>query len=98
MDVEMGNALGGGGAVIDDEAEALREVELFRDHAGGEDEMAEDGLVGGRGFLDAWDDFFRNDEQVDGRLRLDVVEDDAVLVLVFDLGGDFTVDNALENG
>ena len=35
---------------------------------------------------------------MDGRLRLDVVEDDAVFVLVLDLRGDFAVDDFLKNG
>jgi hypothetical protein len=35
---------------------------------------------------------------VDRRLRLDVVQDDAVFVLVLDFGGDFAGDDALEKG
>lgn len=35
---------------------------------------------------------------MDGSLGLDIVEDDAEVVLVLDLGGDFAVDDALEDG
>lgn len=35
---------------------------------------------------------------MDRSLRLDVVQDDAEVVLVLDLGGDFTIDDALEDG
>ena len=98
VNVEMGDGLAGIGSVVDHEAEAFGEIELFRDDAGREDQVAEcDLIVGSRG-LDARDDFFRNDQQVDRRLRLDVVDDDAVFVLVLDLGGDFAIDDFLEDG
>ena len=58
--------------------------------------MAEDGLVGGYGFTHAWNGLFRNDEQVNGRLRLDIVEHDAEIVLMLDFGGGLAVDNFLE--
>ena len=60
--------------------------------------MAEDGFVGGRGCGETLNQLFGDDQQVHGGLRLDVVEDDAEVVFVFDLGGDFAVDDALEDG
>jgi len=60
--------------------------------------MAEGGFIGGRGFIGSGYELFRDDEQVHGRLRLDVVDDDAALVLVFDLGGNLVIDDALEDG
>jgi hypothetical protein len=42
-------------------------------------------------------DLARDDEHVYGRLRIDVVEGDAVFVLVDDAGGDFLFDNLQEN-
>jgi hypothetical protein len=46
--------------------------------------MAEGGFIGGRGIAGPGDELLWNDEQVDGRLRLDVVDDDAAIVLVLD--------------
>ena len=95
--MEVGNGFAGVRAVVHDEAEALREVELLRDLAGDEEEVAEDGLVGGGGFADAWYQLFGDDEQVDGGLRLDVVEDDAVFVLVLEARGDLAGDDFFED-
>lgn len=55
-------------------------------------------MIVGRGGADARQGFFGDDEQVDRRLRLDVVQNDAVFVLVLDFGGDFAGDDALEKG
>lgn len=96
--MEVGDGFAGVGAVVDDEAEAAGEVEFFGDDAGGDEEVAELGFVGGRGFADAGYQFFGDNEEVDGGLGLDVVDDDAAVVLVFDLRGDFAVDDFLEEG
>lgn len=85
-------------AVIDYEAEAFGEIEFAGNLAGDGEHMAEDGFVSWSGFSDARDNFLRDDEQVHRRLRLDVVEDEALIVLVFDLGGDFSGDDAFEDG
>jgi hypothetical protein len=94
----MGDGFASVGAVVDDEAEAARELKFLGDQAGGEQEVAEGGLVVGRGFADAGDDGFGDDEQVDGGLRLDVMNDDAVLVFVLDARGYFSGDDAFEEG
>lgn len=94
MDVRDGFA--GVGAAVDDEAEAIGEAEFFCDGAGGHDEMTEDRLIGGGGIADPGDQLLRNDQQVHGRLGLDVMDDDAAFVLVLDAGGNFAVDDFLE--
>ena len=96
MDVEVRHGFAGVGAVVDHEAEAVVELEFFRDLAGDEEQVAEDRLIFRGGFADARDRFFGDDEQVDRRLRLDVVEDDAAVVLVFDAAGYFAGDDAFE--
>jgi hypothetical protein len=96
--VEMGHGFAGIGTVVDDESEAARDTKFFGDYASREQQVAEDGFVGGCGFADAGDDGFRDDEEVDGGGGGDVVDHDAAVVLVFDLGGDFAVDDALEEG
>lgn len=86
------------GAVVDDDAKAGGEVEFSRDPAGGGEQVAEQRFVAGGGFGDARDELFRDDEQMDRRLRLDIVEDDTVFVLEFDFRGDFAVDDFLKDG
>lgn len=96
--MQMSNSFASVGAVIDHEAKAAGEAEFAGDGAGGEQEVAEDRLLVGRGLADAGNDRLGDDEQVDGSLRGDVVDDDAELVLVFDFGGDFAGDDAFEEG
>lgn len=96
--MEVRDGFAGVGSVIDHETEAAGQLEFFGDRAGGEEEVAEDGLLVGGGVADAGDDGFRDDQEVDWSLGCDVMDDDAAIVLVFDLRGDFTVDDALEEG
>ncbi len=84
--------------MVDHEPESLGQLELASDGAGDEQEMAEDGLILGLGFADARYHFFGDNQEVNGRLRLDVVENDAVLILVFDAGGDLARDDFFEDG
>ena len=98
VDVQVRDGFAGVRAVVDHEAKAAGELEFFSDYAGGEEQVAEHGFIGGRGVTDAGDYVFRNDEQVNRGLGGDVVDDDAAVVLVLDLGGDFAVDDALEEG
>jgi hypothetical protein len=96
--VKVGDGFAGVGAVVDDETKTAGELELFGDRAGGDQEVTEDGLLVGGGVADAGDDGLGDDQQVDRGLGGDVVDDDATVVLVFDLGGDFAVDDSLEKG
>ena len=95
--MQVRDGFSGVGAVVDHEPEAAGEVEFFCDEAGGEEQVAEDSLVCGGGCLYARNKFFRNDQQVNGRLRLKVVQDDAKVVLVLDIRGDFAIDDALKD-
>jgi tetratricopeptide (TPR) repeat protein len=78
-------------------AKAAGEFEFLGENAGREQQMAEERLVGGDGFAHAGNELFWNDQKMDRSLGLDVVQDDAEVVLVLDLGGDFTIDDALED-
>ncbi len=98
VDVQVGDGFAGVGAVVDHEAVAAGELEFLRELAGDDEEVTELRFIGRRGFADARDGLFRDDEEVDGRLWLDVVDDDAAVVFVFDLRGDFAVDDFLEEG
>ena len=96
--MEVGHGFAGIGAVVDDETEAARDTKFFGDYTGGEEQVAEDGLIGGSGVADARDHGLWNNEKMNGGFGGDVVDDDAAIVLVFDLGGNFAVDDALEKG
>ena len=96
--MQMRNSFASVGTVVDDEAEAAFEGEFAGHGAGGEQEVAEDRLLVGRGFADAGDDGLGDNEQMHGSGRGDVVDNDAVVVLVFDLGGNFAGDDAFEEG
>ena len=61
VDVEVGNGFAGVGTVVDHEAKTFFEVKFFRNDTGGEDQVAECGLIGGGRSFDAWDDFLWND-------------------------------------
>lgn len=95
--MEVRHGFAGVRTVVHDEAEAVIEFQFLRDSPRDEEQVAEHGLIGGNGGADSGDRLFRYDQQVNGRLGLDVVEDDAVLILVFDPGGNFPGDDAFED-
>lgn len=96
--MKVGDGFAGVTTVVDHDAKAVGEVEFSGDDAGDDEEMAEEGLVSGGRFAHARYQFFGDDQKVSRRLRLDVVEDDAMLVLVLDPGGNFAIDDFLEDG
>ena len=96
--MEMRDGFAAVGAVVDHEAKAAGEVEFLGENAGGEKEVAEERLVGGGGFTHAGNEFFWNDQQMDRCLRLDVMQNDAEVVLVKDGRGDFAGDDFFEEG
>ena len=89
MNVQVRHRFAGVRAVVHHQPEALREREFFCHDSSNEQQMSEHGLIGGRGVADARDDFLRDDQKVNRCLGLNVMEDDAVFVLVLDLGRDF---------
>ena len=95
--MEMGDGFASIGAVVDDEAKSFLQSEPVRDPAGYLKKMAEDLGIVVRRRADPVDPPFRDDEEMNGGLRIDVVDDDAVGVLVFDPGRDFPVDDAAED-
>ena len=96
--MEVGDGFAAVGAVVEDKAEAVIEVEVGGDFGGGEEEVADEGLVGGGGFGEAGDGFFGDDEDVKGGLGVDVAKGVADVVLVDGGAGDFAVNDALEEG
>ena len=60
--MKVWDGLAGVRAVIHDQTEAFGERKFLSHDAGGEQEVAEEGLVGRGGFADAGNRFFRDDE------------------------------------
>ena len=85
-------------AVVHHESKSVLKIQLFCDLAGNEEQVAEQGLVRGSGFANARNDLLWYDQQMDRRLRLDVMQHEAVFVLVLDFSGDFAGDNFFEEG
>jgi len=100
MDVEVVDTLGALLAVVDDNPEAVRGDSLSLGHLlGDEEEVAEECLVllwVGLGELG--NGFPGDDQDVNWRLRVDVVEGDTVVILVNDLGGDLLPEDLAKNG
>src|SRR5690606_10417951 len=98
VNMQVRHRLAGMRTVVYDEAKAIGELQLSGNHARGQEEMTEQRLVVGLGLADARDDLLGNDEQVYGRLRLDIVQDQAVLVLVLDSRRNLARDDSFEDG
>lgn len=95
--MEVGHAFAGVRTVIDDETEAAGKTEFARKRPGGEQEVSEHCLVVGPGLTHAWYRFLRYDQQVNRGLGLNVVEGNADLVFMLNLGRDFAIDDFLED-
>ncbi len=95
--MEMGDAFTTVGAVVDDDAVAGGEAIFLRQSRGDEEEMAEDLLVAGVGLTDSRDYFFRNHEDVDWRLWIEVVNGDTEVVFMFNLRRNFPIDDSFKD-
>ncbi len=99
MDVEMRYGFAAVVAVVDDEAESgLVQTFLVGNVLRDVNHVAEQRLVGRGGGGNARDFLFRDDEDVDGRLGLDVMEGQAKVVLEGDPGWNLAVDDLREEG
>ena len=98
VDVQVGNALAPVRTVIDDDAEALGQLETGGELTRCEEQVTEQGLVAGLSQTEPIDAALRNHEHMHRRLRIDVMNGDALVVLVLDAGGDFPGDDAFEEG
>lgn len=98
MNVKVRDGLAAVCAVIDHHAEAVFcKTEVGGDLRSGEKKVAKDRLISGLRFAEARDDFVGHNQHVHRCLRRNIAEDEAVLVTVYHIGGDFTVADFLEN-
>lgn len=85
-------------AIVDGDSEPLDEFEFFGDLRCDQKEMPQRGLIPARRFSDARNRFFWNNEAMNRCLWINVVNNNAVLVLVFNFCGDFAGDDLLKKG
>jgi hypothetical protein len=96
MDVQMVDCLAAVFAGVDDYAIAFAEALVASDRRCGVQEMAEQVAVLSGGVVEGSKVFAGNDEDMDGRDRVNVREGVAELVLIDGCGGDGTVGNFAE--
>jgi hypothetical protein len=98
VDVEVRDGLATVRAVVDHDAEsAFRKAEVGRDLGGGEKEVAEGFPISCRRLADAGDNAIGHDQDVNRCLRGNVAEGETVFIAVYQIGGDFSVADFLEN-
>ena len=97
--MKVGDCFSTIGPVIDDEAiSCFFELALAGNPLGGDEEMSEEGMILGRNGAVAGMMFFRDEKDVDGGLGGEITEGEDVIILVEDIGRDFAVDDAFEDG
>jgi hypothetical protein len=96
VDVKVEDGLSGTGSDVENRAVALLDVALAGDVGGGEVAAADEFGVCGLSFFQSGEMFLGNDENVCGRLRIDVFESEDMVILVNFSGGNFALDDAAE--
>ena len=98
MDVQVRDTFAAVRTVIDHHTKAFSKLQFFRDITGGEQEVSEEGTVFIVGFADAGDRLFGDDQNVDRSLRLNIVNHNALVILVLDIGGNLPINYFLKQG
>jgi hypothetical protein len=94
--VEVEDGLSGAGADVEDGAVSLLDVALAGDLGGGEVAAADDFGVAGLSLFQSGKMLLGNDEDMGGRLCVDVFKGEDVFVLVNSLGGNLAAEDAAE--
>lgn len=87
-------------AMIDDQTKslrALRNAEECGDFACRQEKRPQSGLVLPRGLTHSWDHLFRDNQDMDGGLGVNVVKRRTVLILIQDGSWNLTIDDLLKN-
>lgn len=99
--MQMRHALATIRTVVDHEPKAFVgriDAQFLGDFLRRQKQMTKNGLIVRLRFADTRNEALGDDENVGWRLRIDVVERDAVVVLVNDVRRDFARDDFFENG
>jgi len=96
MDMNVEHGLPRFRSHVEDSAVAVFDSALASDGGGGQVKASDELCVFRLSFFQATNMLLGNNQNVRGRLRIDVLEGDRVLVFIYFLGGDFAVDDAAE--
>jgi hypothetical protein len=96
VDVKVEDGLSGAGADVEHGAVSVLDFALAGDLCGGEVATSDDFCVSGFSFFQSGKMFFGNDQNMRGRLRVDVFKGEDMIVFVDFLGGNLAADNAAE--
>ena len=84
--------------IVDHDAKSLVQSFLLGNFTCNEEQMPEYRLVIRCGLTNSWNEFFGNDEQMNGCLRSDIVDDDALLILMNFVCGNFPGNDFFKDG
>jgi len=97
--MQMRHSLAGIRAIIENEAVAvLLQAELSRNFCSFQKQMAENLVILRRGFSDARNGFFGDQQHMSGRLWFDVAEAEDKFIFKYNLCRNFTSDDSLKKG
>jgi len=97
MHVQVRHGFAGMRAIVDHEPETFGELHFPSEFSRHQKQVAEERLVGGACSSKPSDQLFRNDQEMHRRLRLNIVNDDAMFVFKFNPGWNLAIDDSLEN-
>lgn len=98
MEMNVKYGLPGAGAVVDDHPVSLRvQPPVLSNFSCSQEKMADQVSVGFGHAMNVGNMFFWNDESVDGRLRVHILEGGHEIIFVNDFGRDFFRDDPAEN-
>lgn len=100
MNMQVWNCLTRVSAMIDDQTKslrALRNAEECGDFACRQEKRPQGGLVLPRGLTHSWDYVFRDNQDMDGGLGVNVIKRRTVLILIQDGGWNLMIDDLLKN-
>jgi hypothetical protein len=96
VEVEMGDGLASIASDVHDNAVPILEAEFLCEVADRQEQLTQEGAIVVTGMGDRLDLLFRDDQDMDGRLGIDVVECQNLVVFIDDAGRDFFIDDAFE--
>ena len=89
--MQVGHGFSTIGAIVHHDSKTVGQVFFLRDFTGHKKQVSEEARVFGGCFADTRDWLFGYDQQVDGSLRINVTQYDAMIILVNEIPGDFSI-------
>ena len=96
--MQVGHRFAGIGTIVDHDTKTFFQAQSSGHGARYDEEVTDQSFIRLGSFAKAWYQLFGYNEQMDGRLRLDVVQHDAAVVLELDARGNFSIYDFLKNG